>query len=69
MSNWESSLLGLKGGYTNSDTLPKWGIQAPSLGCLPAAGVLMSLTANLRARYRAKRHINTNPNTNLNTNP
>jgi len=55
-------------GYTNNDTLPEWGIQASYLGCLPAAGVLIALTANLKARYRAKRHIYTNPNTNLNTN-
>jgi len=56
------------GGYTNNDTLPEWGIQASYLGCLPAAGVLIALTANLRARYRAKRHIYTNPNANLNAN-
>ena len=56
-------------GYANSNTLPEWGIQASYyLSCLPAAGVLIALTANLRARYRAKRHIYTNPNANLNAN-
>jgi hypothetical protein len=56
------------GGYTNDDTLPEWRIQASCLGCREAAGVLITLTANLRARYRAKRHIYTNPNANLNAN-
>jgi len=41
--------------------------------CLLAAGVLTTLTANLRARYCVKRHIipdpNANLNSNLNTNP
>jgi hypothetical protein len=55
-------------GYTNNDTLPEWGIQASYLGCLAAAGVLIALTANLRARYCARRHIYTNPNANLNAN-
>jgi hypothetical protein len=41
----ESSLLFFRG-YTNNATLPEWGIKASSLGCLPAAGVLIALTAN-----------------------
>jgi len=39
-----------KGGYTNNDTLPEWGIQASYLGCLPAAGVW--LLYGVCGRYR-----------------
>ena len=45
-------------GYTNNDTLPEWGIQASYLGCLPAAGVLIALTANLE-RATARKDIYT----------
>ena len=69
LSNQKLQPHGLVRGYTNNDTLPEWGIQASYLGCREAAGVLIALTANLRARYRAKRHIYTNPNANLNANP
>ena len=37
---------GLKEGYTNNDTLPKWGIQASYLGCQEAAkGLIIYLRA------------------------
>jgi len=51
-------------------TLPKCGIQAthPCLGCLPAAGVLTTLTANPRARYCAEQTYTPNPTANLNAN-
>ncbi|KIJ91931.1 hypothetical protein K443DRAFT_114371, partial [Laccaria amethystina LaAM-08-1] len=47
VAGWLNEVGGVNRGYTYSDTLPEWGIQASCLGCFPAAGVLIPLTTTL----------------------
>jgi len=60
------------GGYTYSNHTPQMRNSGDAthayLGCLPAAGVLTTLTANPRARYRAEKTYTPNPTAHLNAN-